>query len=922
MSSIRPELKFTDKSDESQFIKGYTRLGEAAPKTIRVVDKTDYYTVLEEDAQLVAEQIYKTNAVIKTVFFQGKEFKYVTLSPSVFQNFVRMVVFELNYKLEIYDKYWKLLKIASPGNLGDLDTILNSSDMATISLIAALKIGAGNKIGICFVDSFAKQIGVCEYADNELYSNTESLLIQLGVKELLLPESADPEMGKLRQVVERCNVFVSECKPGMWNDKNIEQDLGTLTGSSFSLATNDVASLKFALQCCSALVAYLQLLKEETVFELVIHNLAQYMRLDFSAVRALNIFPASSGGGTSNSIFGLLNHCKTTGGSRMLSQWLKQPLLDVEAIKRRHLLVGLFVDEPASRSDIQDVLKHVPDIVRLGRKLTQAKSKLDDLIRLYQLVVHLPGLVDSLQNAYDSAPPDVAQILEDSWKSQLAVHSSALGKLQDLVETTVDLESLDMATSMSGSSVQINAGFSEALTELSGKLDQVREQLSREHGKVADDLGMEMDKKLKLENHHVHGWCFRLTRTDSAVIRGNKRYQELATVKAGVFFTTSDVRSFSQEMAELQKDYENEQQGVVKEILSIATTYVPVLLKLSVVLSEIDVIISFAHAAAFAPVPYVMPKSVHAINSATRNCDLVNARHPCLEALDDVDFIPNDVKLKNNEQEFLLVTGPNMGGKSTYIRTLGVVALMNQIGSFVPCDEGCEIPIFDCILARVGASDSQLKGVSTFMSEMLEISSILRNASSNSLIIIDELGRGTSTYDGFGLAWAISEYIATKIHAFSVFATHFHELTQLSLSVPTVKNLHVVAHIDTSADSDITLLYKVEPGISDQSFGIHVAEVVKFPSKIIAMAKRKATELDDFVGDEDAYVKEKRTKCSPEEIAEGNAVLRRLLKEWKAQVDVSAMSSEQIVTKLRELTEGDFKSELRSSKFVNEVLQL
>jgi DNA mismatch repair protein MSH2 len=363
------------------------------------------------------------------------------------------------------------------------------------------------------------------------------------------------------------------------------------------------------------------------------------------------------------------------------------------------------------------------------------------------------------------------------------------------------------------------------------------------------------------------------------------------------------------------------QSGLAGEVIGVAGSYCPVFEKLAAILAHLDVIVSFAHVCVNAPTPYVKPK-MHP--RGTGDTILKEARHPCMEVQDDVTFITNDVSLIRGSSEFLIITGPNMGGKSTYIRQIGVIALLAQTGCFVPCSEA-ELSVFDSILARVGASDSQLKGVSTFMAEMLETASILKSATRESLIVIDELGRGTSTYDGFGLAWAIAEHIVKEIGAFALFATHFHELTALADAWPQVENLHVVAHVegdDSAATPDkrrrVTLLYKVEPGACDQSFGIHVAELVRFPEKVVRMAKRKADELEDFEGKQISMPD--ADEVTTDEVERGSELLKNVLQRWKEETEGKNMSEEEQVERMRMLVKGN--EELVGSKFFKGVMAL
>ena len=827
------------------------------------------------------------------------------MTITVFRNFLRDALFRLGKRIEIWEAsgrmQWKITKEASPGNLQDVEDDLGAH-LESAPIILAVKISTkaseARNVGVCFADASVRELGVSEFLDNDLYSNFESLLIQLGVKECVIQadgQKKDVELGKLKSIADSCGVAIAERPAGDFGNKDIEQDLARLLRDDRAIGTLPQTELRLAMASAAALIKYLNILSDSSNFgqyRLYQHDLSQYMKLDASALKALNLMSGPRDGSKSMSLYGLLNHCKTPVGSRLLAQWLKQPLMSREDIETRQQLVEAFVIDTELRQTMQEEhLRSIPDLYRLAKRFQRKQASLEDVVRAYQVVIRIPGFIGTLQGVMDERYRDP---LDLEYTSKLISHCNSLAKLQEMVETTVDLEALDRHEFI------IKPEFDDSLRIIRKKLDKLKHEMSVEHTKVGQDLNQEIDKKLFLENQRVFGWCFRLTRTEAGCIRNKKQYQECGTQKNGVYFTTTNMQQMRREFDQLSESYNRTQSGLVSEVVSVAASYCPVIEQLAGVLAHLDVIISFAHVSVHAPSAYVRPK-IH--RRGEGNTILKAARHPCMEMQDDIHFITNDVSLVRGSSEFLIITGPNMGGKSTYIRQVGVIALMAQVGCFVPCSEA-ELTLFDCILARVGASDSQLKGVSTFMAEMLETANILKSATSDSLIIIDELGRGTSTYDGFGLAWAIAEHIVKEIRCFSMFATHFHELTALASEYPQVQNLHVVAHIGNSDENDhreVTLLYKVEEGVCDQSFGIHVAELVRFPPKVINMAKRKADELEDFSIKHDKAA----FKYSKTEVEEGSALLKEMLAQWKKDTEGRNMSQQDLVAKMKALVLGN-----------------
>lgn len=585
-------------------------------------------------------------------------------------------------------------------------------------------------------------------------------------------------------------------------------------------------------------------------------------------------------------------------------------------MERQDLVAALVTDQQLRQTLQERHLKLFPDLHRIGKKFQRGKAKLEDVVRIYQVVCHLPGLCDALQQFgtdEDAMQTDeqtrLTDLIRKKWIGEVEEISGMLDKFRELVEATIDLEAVDRHEFL------IRATYDAALEELKSRMDEAQSEMEPELNRVARDLDSGKTKGgVKLENRQPYGYHFRLAKSESGAIRNDKRYIELTTQKAGVLFTTKKLQELDRRYREAAADYEAKQTDLAADVIDVAASYFGVLERLNAIVSQLDVIASFAQASATAPTQWVRPK-VYAMGDPEAKISLKNLRHPLLEST--TDYIPNDVALVPEQSTFQIITGPNMGGKSTFIRSVAIGVIMAQMGCFVPADDGAEVGCVDAVYCRVGAGDNQMRGASTFMMEMIETATILKSSTRNSLIVIDELGRGTSTYDGFGLAYAISKHIATNIGCYCLFATHFHELTVLGDEIPTVSNLHVTAHV---GNGQLTLLYKVREGVCDQSFGIHVAELAQFPESVVKLAKRKAAELEDFSahGGDGSHA-HRVWKSSKAEIDEGTEIVRSFLEEFSAIGNPMEMDEEQVASALETLKDK-YREAVEGNAFVREVL--
>ncbi|KNE62806.1 hypothetical protein AMAG_07987 [Allomyces macrogynus ATCC 38327] len=860
----RPALDL-DKAAQQGFVAFFRSLPSKEPNTLRLFARKasshgggDFYSAHGDDALLIAQEFFKTSSVLKHLGPASNPLPGCTLSYANFQQLLADALLNRGWKVQIWHStgrsanQWQLAREASPGNLQQVEhdlpdsawlptaaapapdpvlvAILIQDDEQPASTVASQAAAPATRhVGVALANASDKTLALAEIHDTDQLAHLEALLIQLGVKEVLVPTGVTD--ARLTTLLDAATVVTTRYSADAFKSPPVATALHRLLSTATPPAAADalITTHPLAARALSAVLDFLDLATDRHAahqFSLTAHHVGGSMRLDQHAVAALNL--VGDGARKSTHLYGLLNKCVTGAGSRTLQSWIRQPLVERAAIETRLGLVEALVDDAAVRDAVRDWLTQAPDVGRLGMKLRKDRATLADVAALYRLVARLPDLRPVLVDD----PTSTA--LADRYAAVLDQIETDLAPFSEKVTETLDVDAWG-----DHNDVRIRATLDPELEELHEQMAATREEIEPEANRVAGMLGLELGKVVKVDQSAIHGHHLRVSLTHSSLIRQKKKdLIELATLKSGVLFTTPALRAVSNKLTDLAGLYDTLQAAMVKEFMAAMQAYLPTFTTLNDTLSELDVLAAFAQVSVHAPTPYVRPT----LNDKGR-VHLPNLRHPCIEVQDLVQFIPNDATLVRGESAFQIITGPNMGGKSTYARSVGLAALMTQLGCFIPTDPGATLPIFDAIQCRIGAGDQQFRGVSTFMAEMLETASILRSATPNSLVIMDELGRGTSTYDGFGLAYAIAHYLATVVKpAATLFATHFHELTTLADKVPGVVNRHVVAHVDDT--QGITLLYKVADGAATHSYGIHVAKLAGFAPRVVALAQAKADELE------------------------------------------------------------------------------
>ncbi len=702
----------------------------------------------------------------------------------------------------------------------------------------------------------------------------------LGVKELIVSEEIGREI-EISLSEHMQNIYLDSIDPSYYRYQACKEILMSHFGVT-SLIPLDMEGREEMTSATGALLMYLRETQKnglEQIRAIAVKQPEGLMHLDRSTLRNLELLETIYDHDVRGSLLGVIGKTRTAMGGRLLRSWLREPLTDVNEINLRLDAVEELKKEAIFSNNISNSLKYIYDFRRLTARVATGRADARDLIALKKTISQLP---------------DIKEELASFGTLLLRSINDAIGDFRDLF-TLIDkaiVEDPPLAVTEGGI---IKNGYSKELDSLKASISDAKEWIAGLESSEKEKTGI---KTLKVGFNKVFGYYIDVSK--GMVDKVPEHYIRKQTLVNNERYVTPELKEkedlvFTAEAKINKLEYEE-----FRKIREALTPYIGELLEASNAVAQLDVLISFAKVAS--ENNYVKP----VVNDGDV-IDIKAGRHPAVEQLLGAGmFVSNDTYMDLSERSMLIITGPNMSGKSTYMRQTAVIVLMAQIGCFVPANSAV-IGVVDRIFTRIGASDNLSYGQSTFYIEMSELAGILRNATSRSLIILDEIGRGTSTFDGLSIAWATAEYLAGAEHrARTMFATHYHELTDLSEECEGVHNLSVAAAED---GNDVVFLHNILEGAASKSYGIHVARIAGIPKEIRSAAKLKLAELES-AGPHAGKTSENSSEqlsFMPDEIKEQgidpDADRFRHLKNSIKDIDINKMTPVAAMVKLQEIIE-------------------
>ncbi len=702
-----------------------------------------------------------------------------------------------------------VIKVVTPGTVVDSNMLEERKNNYIMSIF---------KTGIYY------GISVCDISTGEFYSaqikdnNNFAMLLDEIARYTPSEVVVNSMMSDCQEGIDKIKERFEDLYITKLDDNHFKNETENLV-SRFSILDNNSKPIdnleekQLAINSINALVQYIEETQKTTldhINKIVIYQISRYMALDINARRNLEITEKLRDKSKKGTLLWVLDKTSTSMGGRCLRRWLNDPLVDVVEINKRLDAVKELKDDVILRGDIVDNLKKVYDIERLAGKMAYGNANARDMVTLKNSLLKLP---------------EVKRVLTNTKSSLLQELSNNLDELQDIYQL-IDGAIIDDPPMTIKDGGIIKLGYDEEIDTLKTAQTEGKNWLVQLELEEREKTGI---KNLKIGFNKVFGYFIEVTK--SYLSQVPERFVRKQTLANAERYITEELKNLENQILGAEEKVVGLEYDAFVKIRDEISSNIKRLQKTSEVISNLDVLTSFAEVAE--DMNYCMPE----VNSSG-TINIKNGRHPVIEKiLGPGTFVENDTYLDKQDNRVSIITGPNMAGKSTYMRQVALITLMAQVGSFVPATTA-QIGVVDKIFTRVGASDDLSMGQSTFMVEMMEVATILKEATSNSLVILDEIGRGTSTYDGLSIAWAVAEFIADKekCGAKTLFATHYHELTELENKLDGIKNYSIAVK---EKGEDIIFLRKIVRGGTDESYGIHVARLAGVP-KIVT---QKADEI-------------------------------------------------------------------------------
>ncbi|MBE0481152.1 MAG: DNA mismatch repair protein MutS [Dehalococcoidia bacterium] len=838
----------------------YLKIKRKYPQAIVFFRLGDFYETFDDDARLVAGELEIT--LTSREMGKGQRFAMAGIPYHALDSYLARLIGK-GYKVAICEQMGEpkpgkgivdreVVRVVTPGTVvepGLLETKTNNYLAAVIL--------EGEQAGIAYVD-----ITTSEFAATQLpYERAPLELERLHPSELLAPRGGGlPASWACGAVTEL---------DGEWFEEDVAARTLLDTFGAASLEGYGCAHLPLAVRAAGAILHYLEQTQKSAIPQingLATYSVESYMTLDAQTRRNLELFQSSRLGLSSGSLLSVIDLTRTPMGGRLLKKWLGQPLLDLDRLKQRQQAVASLLS-PA-RGQVTSLLGRLSDIERL---INRAKSG-----------ICTPRELVSLRRSLEQVPRLKALLEEVASSESLC---SGLRPCDDIV-ALISQAVVDEPPPTLAAGDAIREGFSPELDELRSATRNAKQYIADLEQAERERTGI---KSLKVGYNRVFGYYIEIN--SAHINRVPDDYIRKQTLAGAERYFTPQLKEYESLILNAESRIADLETAVFRQVCRQAGDSSERVLEVAAAIAAIDVLSAFAEAAE--RYVYTRPELTDG-DSIT----ITGGRHPVVErALIEEQFVPNDLHLANEDARLIILTGPNMSGKSTYLRQAAIIVLMAQIGSFVPA-ASATIGLVDRIFTRVGLQDDLVTGQSTFMIEMLETANILNNATSRSLIILDEIGRGTSTYDGLSIAQAVVEYIHNhpRLGTKTLFATHYHELVRLAEFLPGVKNFSVAV---SEEGGKVVFLRKIIPGGADRSYGIHVAQLAGLPRAVVHRAGEILNDLENHTDNSESRPARRQGGVPHEQLplfAQRPAILDKLL-----GLDISSMTPLEAITMLYEL---------------------